>query len=375
MKRSSHVTLSLALFFATLFHASAVSAQNALPPRQRAELAFVADQSANTVSAYSIRQGGGLSPLAGSPFKAGASPNSVAVVPSGRFVYVANVIPGGITAFSVSEYGKLTPISGSPFSAPTGTAFVIVDPSGRFLYALNCGSLCSASGSGDISGFNIDQRTGALSPMVGSPFTAGKSPYSLAIDPTGHFAYVANLGSGDVYSYAIDSQTGALTAVGLPVTSGEGAISVAVDPWGQLVYVANTGSNDVSAFVINFDGSLTAVIGSPFAAGALVSGITIARSGRFALVSAGAGVYVYGIDNAGALHLLTGSPVAAGTGPNGISIDPNDKFVYVVNAGSANVSAFAFNNQTGKLTQIPNSPFPAGTFAAGITTSPTPAHE
>src|SRR5579864_5315620 len=145
MKGLLHATFSLALFFPIMFHAPVVRGQTALLPRQRAELTFVANQSANTISAYSIKSAGGLSPLAGSPFKAGASPNSVAIVPSGRFLYVANIIPGGISAFNVAKTGSLTPISGSPFSAPTGTAFVTVDPSGRFLYALNCGSLCSAS--------------------------------------------------------------------------------------------------------------------------------------------------------------------------------------------------------------------------------------
>jgi 6-phosphogluconolactonase len=43
-----------------------------------------------------------------------------------------------------------------------------------------------------------------------SPFPAGSGPISVAVDPSGKFAYVAN-GGGGVSAYTIDSTTGALT--------------------------------------------------------------------------------------------------------------------------------------------------------------------
>jgi len=91
-------------------------------------------------------------------------------------------------------------------------------------------------------------------------------------------------------------------------------------------------------------------------------------------VAAGPGAYVYSIEEGGALKLVAGSPFAAGTGPNGVSIDPTDSYVYIVNAGSDNVSAYRLGS-TGRLSPISGSPFPAGTFAAGITTAPAPIHE
>lgn len=297
------------------------------------------------------------------------------MVPSGRFAYVANVIPGSVTGFSVAQNGVVTPIPGSPFAAPTGTVFVTTDPSGRFLYALNCGADCTGSGAGNIAAYTINQQTGILTPIPGSPFAAGEYPYSLAVDPTGQFAYVANAGSGDVYSFSIDSESGALAQVGLPVAAGTRPLSITVDPWSQYVYTANTGSSNVSAFVINFDGSLNGVAGSPFAAGAFTAGVAASSNGKFVLVAAGPGAFVYSIDNSGALHAVPGSPFAARVSPNGISIDPTNHFVYLVNAGSNNVSAYVFNNGNGKLTPVTGSPFPAGTSAAGITTAPSPLHQ
>jgi DNA-binding beta-propeller fold protein YncE len=150
---------------------------------------------------------------------------------------------------------------------------------------------------------------------------------------------------------------------------------VVVDPWGQYVYTANTGSSDVSAFSINFDGSLSNVAGSPFAAGSFTAGVAVSQEGKFVVVAAGAGAYVYAIDNSGALNLVLGSPVAAGLGPSGVSIDPTNSFVYVVNGGSKNVSAYHFNHGSGKLTPVTGSPFPAGNSAAGLATAPAPIHE
>jgi 6-phosphogluconolactonase len=375
VKNLAHWALLLTAAVAATLPTQAQTKVAAPPPRHRAELAFVANQSGDDLSAYQIKPSGALLAVSGSPFAVGSSANSVTVVPSGRFAYVADVIPGDVSGFSVAQNGVLTPVPGFPFATPDGTAFVTTDPSGRFLYALNCGDNCSGSGPGYIAAYAIDQQTGSLTPVIGSPFTTGQFPYSLAIDPTGHFAYAANAGSNNVYSYTIDSQSGALTQVGLPIAAGTRPLSVAVDPWGQFVYTANTGSSDVSAFAINFDGSLRKVIGSPFPAGQYTSGIAASRAGKFVVVSAGPGAYVYLIDAIGALHLVADSPVAAGLGPNGVSIDPNDGLVYVVNAGSANVSAYKFNNQSGKLTPVVGSPYPAGAFAAGITTAAAPTHE
>src|SRR5690348_15242045 len=53
------------------------------------------------------------------------------------------------------------------------------------------------------------------------------------------FAYVANKGSNNVSAFTIDPRTGALTAVGSPAAAGTSPLSVAVDPTGKFAYVAN----------------------------------------------------------------------------------------------------------------------------------------
>jgi Lactonase, 7-bladed beta-propeller len=92
----------------------------------------------------------------------------------------------------------------------------------QFVYVANFNS-------NNVSGYTIDPSTGALTAIVGSPFPAGVPPHSVAVDPSGKFAYVANEG-GNVSGYTIDPRTGALTAIaGSPFPAGSDPFSVVVE--------------------------------------------------------------------------------------------------------------------------------------------------
>jgi 6-phosphogluconolactonase (cycloisomerase 2 family) len=110
VKSIKFASLVVASFLGIVVGTLASQAQSA---RHRSEIAFVANQSSNNLSTYKIKSNGGLLGVSGSPFAAGGAPNSVSVVPSGRFAYVANVIPGSVTGFSVAQNGVVTPIPGS----------------------------------------------------------------------------------------------------------------------------------------------------------------------------------------------------------------------------------------------------------------------
>ena len=166
------------------------------------------------------------------------------VDPTGKFAYVVNVfingVSGAVSAFSISSNGALTPVPGSPFPAGLVPESLAVDPTGKFAYVANLKSL-SFSFFGAVSAFGIGSN-GALTPVPGSPFPAGFNPHSVAVDHTGKFAYVANEFSNNVSAFSIGSN-GALTPVpGSPFAAiGEDPVSVAVDPTGQFAYVADFG--------------------------------------------------------------------------------------------------------------------------------------
>jgi 6-phosphogluconolactonase len=198
---------------------------------------------------------------------------SVAVDPSGRFVYVA---AGDVLAYRIDPLtGRLTPLPGSPFPAGIGATSLAVDPLDRFVYVTN-------QSSNSVSGLTINSATGALTLISGSPFAAGTAPQSIAIDPLGRYVYVANQGSDNVSGYLIDQTTGALGPMGGPFAAGSGGLyGITVDPSGKYVYASGYGG--IYAYSIGFvntcnpfphcvsAGALTLVPGSPFGTGTNVA--------------------------------------------------------------------------------------------------------
>ncbi len=100
-------------------------------------------------------------------------PASVAVDPSGKFLYVANQASNDVSAFTIDQFsGVLKAITGSPFVVGMNPTSVSVDVSGKFVYVTN-------SASNNVSTFSLDPTTGALTPVSGSPFPAGSKPSSV----------------------------------------------------------------------------------------------------------------------------------------------------------------------------------------------------
>jgi 6-phosphogluconolactonase (cycloisomerase 2 family) len=118
-----------------------------------------------------------LAVIPGSPFAAGRNPLSIAVDPSGKFVYAGNWDSSDVSAYTIdADTGALRTVSGSPFVAGAGPSAVAVDPAGKYVYVTNYWS-------DDISGFSYSSATGALSELASSSYavTAGAHPSSIVI--------------------------------------------------------------------------------------------------------------------------------------------------------------------------------------------------
>jgi 6-phosphogluconolactonase (cycloisomerase 2 family) len=299
----------------------------------------------------------------------------VATSSHAQFVYVANSGDGTVSGYTVdSNTGALAPINGSPFTSGSGQSSapvsVAVDPSGKFAYVAN-------EFDGTVSGYTIDPTTGALN-AIGSVM-AGTDPIFVAVDPSGKFAYVANLGDGTISGYAINQSSGVLTAISLPVTAGKFPNSVAVDPSGKFAYVANEGDGTVSGYTIDPTTGALAAMGS-FMAGTNPASVAVDPSGKFAYVanlgdvgtSSGGSVSGYTIDpTTGALTAI--GPFMAGIKPVSVAVDPSGKFAYVANFVSdpMSVSGFTINHASGVLTPITGSPFAGGAEPASVAVDPT----
>jgi 6-phosphogluconolactonase len=99
--------------------------------------------------------------------------------------------------------------------------------------------------------------------LSGSPFKAGDLPQSVALDPTGKFAYVANSNGNNVSAYRIGANGALMPVTNSPFAAASFPTSVGVDPTGKFAYVANGNDNNVSAYRVGANGGLTQLSGSP----------------------------------------------------------------------------------------------------------------
>ena len=279
------------------------------------------------------------------------------------FLYVANEDAQNISAYSVnSSTGALTPVVGSPFAAGASLDSVAANPTGQFLYAVSADSDA-------VFAYTIEPGSGVLTAVPGSPFPAGSQPQFVTVDPTGRFVYVANTLGNNISAFAINASSGALTPIaGSPFSAGADPNTVAVDPTGQFVYAANRNSDAISAYTIDqASGALTPVAGSPFPAAALPSQLAVEPTGRYLYVANGSGsLSAYAIaPTTGALTPVSGSPFATQSEPVSIAIDPGGRFTYTA-TGENSVSAHALDPSTGALVPIPGAPFGAGARPASV---------
>jgi len=64
--------------------------------------------------------------------------------------------------------------------------------------------------------------------------------------------------------------------------------------------------------------------------------------------------------------MLPGSPFDGVSGAYGLSVDLSDSFLYAANNAGNTISGFQIDRRSGALTQLPDSPYPAGTNPTSI---------
>jgi len=319
---------------------------------------------------------GALSAVSSSPFPAGSInenvPGAITVDPSGKFLYIGDADSGQISAFSINrDTGALTEVAGSPFSSGA-SAFVRIHPSGKFLYAANFDQ-------GRIAVFDINSSTGVLSEIAGSPFVLHGLVMSLALHPSGNFAYATFAGIDGLLGiavFSVDAQTGAITRLSharLDLQAG----NLTMHPSGKFLYSArnslflmfSSSGGTAGIWTLAVDPA-TGILSLPTdraAATANPTEVAVDPSGKFAYVTDDiqGTVGQFTIDsNTGVLTHV--SDTAAGNQPFSVALGGAGKFLYVGNAGSNNISAFAITGNSGALTAIPGSPYSTGTTPRAV---------
>jgi len=287
---------------------------------------------------------------------------------TGNAVYglVAQISASDVAAAGTAEVTVFNPGAGGgssnslPFAITAGTGdpqSIAVDPTGKFAYVASegCDDL------GYVSTYTISPATGTLASVEPLVPTNDYGTNFVTVDPFGKFVYATNWGDwqdsdGSVSIYTINPTTGALTIGGAISGDSPGFCcfnSVAVHPSGKFAYVAEA---FLSMYTINATTGGLSSIGTIGAGGPAVS-VAVDPSGKFAYVTNSNDVSMYTINaTTGALAAI--GTIAAGTAPVSVVVDPSGKFAYVANSASNDVSMYTIDATTGALASI-------GTIAAG----------
>jgi 6-phosphogluconolactonase len=251
------------------------------------------DPASGTISVFSI-QSGSLTEVTGSPFRvapalspSGPGPSAVAVTPDGKFLYVANEFDGTVTTFSVdTTAGALT--SGQIVLVGTAPSGMAITPDGGFLYVSN-------SGSSNVSAFAICNQIvtscsvptspdGTLTPVAGSPFSAGLGPTSIATAPSGKFLFVVDRQSNQISEYKLATGTGVLTPntqasistggtpTSLTIRAGT-TINSTTQGTTDYLYVTNLGASTMTTYSFDSTSGILGLVGTPVITGGQPSAV------------------------------------------------------------------------------------------------------
>lgn len=319
---------------------------------------------------------GKLTAISGSPWKLSATPYSMAISPSGNYLYVSTT--EGVYVFPISSGGLGT---GTLIDSADLTAYAIrvdgswlieaVQETGEVMF--NAVPLNTSTG-----GVNGTIETAGFIATANLPSVVSGQ---MALSPVGangdNTVFVA-LGTGGTIYFPFDPSTPAngdpfgssASAPVIPVAnSGASALSVAVDPGGSLVYIGETLLNSTSnpggirALVLSTLPALTNASGSPIDSGGVAPNFILpvgsASSGSgYIYVANGEGsgstgnITSFAVTSASSTYSIAkGSTVAAGIQPLALAEDSNGDFIFAINSdGDPYFSSYTFDSTSaGKL--------------------------
>jgi 6-phosphogluconolactonase (cycloisomerase 2 family) len=274
--------------------------------------------------------------------------------PTFLFLLEGRGVPTGtIHVFNVSSItGTITEAPGSPFNAGLTPQSMALDATGRFLYVANMQS-------DDVTGFSVDPVSGALTELPGSPYFIGSQPLATGIEPTGRFLYVAAAGAAGqgLFEFNIDGNSGVLTAASGSPQLGIFGTSMAFNPAGNYLYLA-TGSasggqtSSIVVCAINFaNGALTPVGGGTPASGGS-NAVAVSSNGTllYSVDPVTSGLDAFEVGAAGVtLAETSGSPYAAPNNPFALVVHPSGNSLYVVNKNQQYQANLAPNQFDGSV--------------------------
>jgi 6-phosphogluconolactonase len=188
--------------------------------------------------------------------------------------------------------------------------------------------------------------------------------HSINLDPTGRFAFSADLGADKLFSYRFDADKGLLTANDPPfitTPAGSGPRHFVFDRAGRFCYLVTEMGGTV--IVYQYDASkgamkqlqICSLLPADYKGTNSSAEVQIDPTGKFLYASNRLHtdfLTIFSVDPSSGLLKLVGYQPTGGKTPRNFRIDPSGKFLIAANQDSDNIVLFRIDTETGKLKQV-----------------------
>ena len=287
------------------------------------------------------------------------TPNPTFLVenPNHKVIYAVNEnadqTAGTVSAFSINpKNGKLVPLN-RVSSKGSGPCHMAMDSTGKWLAVANC-----TGGSLAVLPVQADGRLGEA--VAFDPHPDKSRPSGVAFSPDNHFLLAADTGLDHILVYRFDAATGAITPGDPPfaeVKADSGPHRLVFHPSGKALYAINEKASSVTMF--QWDAAKGAleevqnVLSWPMGFNGISAGVEIG------LNKAGTVLYVsnkgldalaqFAIDPEKLSLTAMDYPPAMGHNPRHFALDPTGRYMFVANQDSGNITVFHVHPRTGQL--------------------------
>ena len=259
--------------------------------------------------------------------------------------------------------GKLTPID---HAITQGSCYVTIDSAAKNVLVANYGAAT-------VEVFPLDHaqkfgpRTSVMQ-QTGSSIDPKRQDHayahSVSLDPTGKFAFSADLGADKLFSYQFDASAGKLTPNDPPSIStppGSGPRHFVFDRAGKFCYLLTEMGGTVIVYQYNSSaGSMKQIqiaplLPSDYHGENTSAEVQIAPNGRFLYASnrlTSDMMTILSIDPLSGTLTPVGYQPSGGKTPRNFRIDPTGNFLIVANQDSDNIVLFRIDQTTGLLKPI-----------------------
>ena len=272
------------------------------------------------------------------------------------------VTQGAVLSFAADPAtGALTRIS-EVGSGGGGATFLTISPRTPSIMVANYGT-------GHVAlipverGGRLDPASSVMQDVGSGAHKRQKSAHAhgIAIDPTGRFALVSDLGADKIFVYRIDGKGTTLSPNATPFVAtrpGSGPRHIVFSRDGRFVYVNSELTSELTTYAWNgANGTLsplqTISARAPDYTGDNGAGeVLVSRDGRF-LYASNRGedtLVVYALDQATGLPHENQRIAAGGKTPWALSFDLTGRWLMVANEGSGQINVFAHDDASGRLT-------------------------